>query len=223
LDLLKCPSCQGVLEPTVFNTGREESCPSCATKLQLALFPAALDFSFEGASATPLQDESESSCLHHAEHRAETSCVRCGGFLCAPCAVAMGGDDYCASCLESAIRAGELPQLQTHYICQDTVALLLAFFPLMLLFVSLVFTAIAFPVLPASVRVVPAFFGVFMLFPTLVSAPMALYLGLRSRRRTLRPVGSSAWRSWVAIGVAAAQISLWVAVVLFSLAGLVAA
>ena len=223
MDLLKCPSCRGALNPAAVNTGREEPCPLCSTRTRLDLFPAALAFTLKGASATPLHDESESSCLHHPDSRAETACVRCGGFLCAHCAVPMGGQHYCASCLESAIRASELPQLQTHYPRQDTLALLLAFLPLMLLFISMLFLAMTFLVLPVSVDFVPMLIGVFMFFPTLVTAPIALYLGLRSRRNTERPAGNAVWRSWLAIGVAAAQLSLWVAIVLLSLAGMIAA
>ena len=94
----------------------------------------------------------------------------------------MAGRHLCSPCLESARRQGGVSELETRRFLFDSAALTLAVVPI-------------------------------LIWPfTLVSAPMALFLAIRSFRAPGSLIPRSRLRSWLAILLATAQIVGWVAI-----------
>ena len=205
--LLECPQCGAALGPGVLHADSGQSCSYCGATVRLAAFPAARGEILEGGYGEPLEEESESSCFHHSEKRAVVPCDACGRFLCSLCDIAMRGKHYCSACLEAAIREGRLPELQTEYTRYDVLALTAACLPFML------FVPVALFILPFNVDLgLGAFFSL-LFFPTLITAPIALYVALRYRKRTDSPLGRHGLPTFLAIFLASAEFSLWVAVI----------
>lgn len=121
----------------------------------------------------------EATCFDHPAKQAVNACSQCGRFLCALCSVDFKGEIWCPSCIESGIRRRSVADLENHRTLYDTLALALATLPLLLI------------------------------WPSLLTAPVALYMGVRYWKRPTSIVRTSRWRYVAAIVLASIQIAAW--------------
>lgn len=178
-----CPSCYTPLPPSHFNLGSFTPCPACQAKIQAAVFPAAFRPAAAGQSGERILIAGESSCFYHEQKKAVVPCDVCGRFLCALCDMDLGGKHLCPQCLGSGREKGSLQQLETQRITYDKGALLLALIP-MVLFVLWAFT--------------------------LVTAPIAVFLGIMAHFKPNSILGFSRWKAIAAIVIGLFQILFWV-------------
>lgn len=148
-----CPACGRTLPvaplppPAGADRGREQACLFCSARFELMPFPALGRGLAAGVAAEALLAGSEAGCFTHPEKRAVVACDRCGRFLCGLCDVQIGERHYCPACL-SAGRAGlneggaggdrGLPQLDAERMSWDRLALALAIYPALLIWVPIV-------------------------------------------------------------------------------------
>jgi hypothetical protein len=136
---IACPKCRAVLGAEYFNQPQWQRCPSCATELRIAIFPAL----FREEKITPAERvvaDGEASCFYHPEKKAAVVCDACGRFLCALCDVDFNGQHLCPACLQAGQQKGKIAKLQNARTRHDRIALVLAILP-MLIFYLTIFTA----------------------------------------------------------------------------------
>ena len=109
-------------------------------------------------------------------------CEACGRFLCAVCDVELSGAHLCPGCLESGKKKGRLKQLENSRTLYDSMALAVALYPMILV------------------------------WPTIISAPIAIYLAIRYWNAPSSIVRRGKWRAVLAIIIGLLQILGWVAV-----------
>jgi hypothetical protein len=175
-----CPRCQNALPGALCNTGALVECPSCDRSVQVEFFPALFKPVAAGAGAEAILEEGTSSCFYHEQKKAVVPCDVCGRFLCALCDLDFGGQHLCPQCVQTGRKKGSISELEHSRTLYDSAAL------------SIVL--INFIFLPMAV----------------VSAPIAIYLAIRSWYRPGSLVRTSRVRSWVAIVVALAQLGFWI-------------
>jgi hypothetical protein len=129
--------------------------------------------------------EGESSCFYHSHKPAVAPCDQCGRFLCSLCRVDFGERVLCPQCIQSGAKKGSLTLVESRRNLYDSIAMALAILP-----------------------------G-FLIWPTLITAPIAIYLSIRHWNRPLSIVPRSRWRFVVAILVALLQIGTWIALGIF--------
>lgn len=141
------------------------------------------------AAHIPRADE-QAGCFYHPGRVADSLCERCGRFVCTLCAVEFKGLNHCPACLRQRLEQGDTPDAVRRYIRYDTIALLLAIIPLVLLFI----------------------------WPfTIATGPMALYMGVRYWNRPVSLVTSGRGRLTVAILIGLLQTLGWIALLIMAL------
>jgi hypothetical protein len=178
-----CPSCYTPLPPSYFNTKGLEACPACQASVQAAVFPAAFRAIAPGQTGERILVQGESSCFYHEQKKAVVPCDACGRFLCALCDVNLNGKHLCPQCLDTGRQKGSLQELETRRVLYDNGALLLALTPMVIF--------------------------IFWFF-TLVTAPLAVLLGVMSYFKPNSIVGGSRFKALAAIVIGVSQIILWV-------------
>jgi hypothetical protein len=123
---VSCTKCKAVLPGTLFNLPDLTPCPSCASPIQVEIFPAFFRRIAPGRGAEAMLDETESSCFYHPQKKAILPCEGCGRFLCALCDCELDGRHYCPSCLEAGRTKGKIKNLENHRVLYDDMALALA-------------------------------------------------------------------------------------------------
>ena len=123
--------------------------------------------------------EGESSCFFHPQKRAIVPCDECGRFLCALCSVEFGSRNICPGCIETGMRKGKLPSLEMTRRRFDSIALAVATLPALLI------------------------------WPTLISAPVAIYLCLRHWNDPAGVLPRNRWRFIAAFIIAIIQVGGW--------------
>jgi hypothetical protein len=151
-----CPACQSPLPAESCNTSVEIPCPVCAKDIQVEVFPALFRQARTGLAPELIVEGGVASCFFHENKKAVAPCDACGRFLCALCQVEFGGRQLCPGCLESGRAKGTLAEVENQRILYDGAALSLAALPLLLPFLW------------------------FFLF---VTAPVAIWLAVRSFRK----------------------------------------
>jgi hypothetical protein len=126
-----------------------------------------------------LSDANEATCFYHPQNRAMVACDSCGRFLCSVCNVDLGGETLCPGCVHSGIRNRKLTRLENRRILYDNVALTLATAPLL------------------------------MIWPTLLTAPMAIWVAVRYWRTPSSLVPRNKLRLILAISFALIQVGVW--------------
>lgn len=142
-DQPRCGHCEGELPSAAFNTGEWISCPVCGVQTQAWAFSALLRPSDAPASADRILDSVESGCFNHPDRRAETVCEACGRFLCRLCDIEFAGRHLCSSCIEAGRRKGKVRYLQNERQRHDMAAVSLAVLPMLMVFPSLVTAPVA--------------------------------------------------------------------------------
>jgi len=181
-------------------TPRLVACTKCRTPLPPALYNAS-DLRACPACGAPTQVEvfpaalrsdlaahgdamlveGEASCFYHPAKKAVLPCESCGRFLCALCDIELSGQHICPACLESGRKKGRLQQLENRRTLYDSLALAVAVFPMLLV------------------------------WPSLLGAPIALYIAIRYWNAPSSVVPRNKWRFVVAIVLAILQIGGWTA------------
>jgi hypothetical protein len=183
--LILCPNCNGSLPEWLLRNRLTKSlCPSCYSDLTVELFPALLRKQEAIDERTLRLGEGEASCFEHATKRAVSLCNHCGRFLCGLCEVEIEGKVWCPACLELDKPAPRLSALEKRRTLYDSIALALATWPAVLMF-----------------------------SPSVITAPMVVYLAIRHWKTPSSLVPRSKWRFVVALIVAGLELGLIVFVV----------
>ncbi len=179
--MLHCTACQASLPPEALAGPGPARCRRCHAALEVSVFPALFRPLESGRPAEAVLSDQESTCFYHPRKRAVVPCESCGRFLCALCDLDFNGRHDCAPCLEAARGRGALPHLENQRTCYDRIAMALAIYPVFLLF-----------------------------YPTLFTAPVAVFLSVRALRSPGSLVHGAKTRSIVAMLIATAEIVAWV-------------
>jgi hypothetical protein len=134
----------------------------------------------EAAKAETSTAEGEATCFYHPRKKAVTPCDRCGRFLCALCEIEFGGERWCPACLKSGQGQGAIRDLKSGRTHYDSIALTLATAPALII------------------------------WPTIFTAPMALYVAIRYWRAPAGVIPRTRIRYWLAILFASSQIGAWI-------------
>jgi hypothetical protein len=176
--LVFCPNCNSGLPSRLLRTDPFNTvCPACLANLTIEVFPALFRTNVK-VEAQALA-EGEASCYEHRSKRAVGLCSHCGRFLCGLCEVEVGGNVWCPECLGTGGSRPKLAALETSRTLYDSIALILATWPLFIFFYVSVFTA-----------------------------PAALYVAIRYWNAPSSLVPRSKWRQIAAILIALAQLLL---------------
>jgi hypothetical protein len=184
--LVQCPQCRAPLMEGIFNQPELQPCPACATRLQVAVFPALYRKTGLGQSAEAIMVEGESSCFYHPQKKAVLPCDGCGRFLCTLCDCPLDGRHYCPACLETGRTKRKIQSLDNRRTLYDSIALSVAVYTL-----------------------VPFFW-----YFTVITAPMVIYISLRYWKSPLGLLRRTRIRFIAAIFIALLQITGWVAIIL---------
>lgn len=175
-----CPHCGVPLPENDVNSGVMAPCPTCRLWVEAYAFPASIRPFGQGNRGQAVVIDEESSCFYHPKKRAETPCEHCGRFLCSLCAVDIAGKPYCSACIAAGAHAGGQLAETREFIRYDIVALWIALLPLI------------------------------FLFPTIITAPVAIYFAVRHWSAPMGLLKRPRWRSLVAILVSCVTLLGWV-------------
>ncbi len=176
---VRCTRCSAPLSGELYNRDEGGRCQRCSAELRVTAFPALYRSPEIPVGGAPAVAEGEASCFYHPQKQAAVPCGSCGRFLCSLCDLELAGRHLCASCIEAARGRGDWTPLITSRLLYDQSALSLAIFPML------------------------------FVFPTLVTAPMALYLAIRYWKAPTSLLPRTKLRFVAAILIASAQIAGW--------------
>jgi hypothetical protein len=128
-----------------------------------------------GASE-PLAAEGEASCYYHPQSRALLHCEGCGRFVCTLCDLDLDGRHLCPHCLERGVRVEKAASLQDRRVLYDSMALHLATWPIVTVWLPL------------------------------FTAPIALFVAVRHWRTPGSILPRTRIRLWLALVLAAGQV-----------------
>jgi hypothetical protein len=160
-------------------------CRACRAPLTVLVFPAFFPKDASPALNTALLEEGEASCFYHPKKRAVVPCDQCGRFLCSLCQVEFLGQNWCPGCIEIRRQKGQLAALDARRPLYDNMVLALA-------------------VLPSP-----------LMWPTIITAPMSLYLTAKFWRAPSSILPRTKIRFWIAALLAFLQIAGWTWLVLY--------
>jgi hypothetical protein len=184
LEQLVCSHCNAPIPVEDWN--REHAfCTACRAPLSALVFPALFSTPDPASSGTAVMEAGEAGCFYHPLKRAVVPCDQCGRFLCSLCQVEFLGQNWCPRCIQARSQKGQLSQLDASRTLYDNLALVLATFPVLLI------------------------------WPTIITAPMTLYLTARYWRAPSSILPRSKIRFYIAVLLAILQIALWAWLVFF--------
>lgn len=132
--LIQCPKCRATLMENILNLPDLVPCPTCATPLQVEIFPAFFRKITPGQKAEAVLVEGESSCFYHSQKKAVRPCDACGRFLCALCDCELNQQHFCPSCLDVGKSKRKIKTLDNHRTRHESIALSLAILSVLLFF-----------------------------------------------------------------------------------------
>ncbi len=176
---ISCDHCKKPLPFANLSKMDLKACPSCGKESFFIFFPALIRPPGEIKTGTTLEDETAASCYYHPQKKAEIVCDFCGRFLCALCDVLFNNQHLCSACIEDGGKKGRLKSLENKRLLWDETALAVALIPI-----------IFFPL-------------------TFVTAPIALYIGIRYWKEPSSIIPRSKLRMLLAIVLALFQMSGW--------------
>lgn len=135
--MIACPRCRTRQPTSSINTGRLHSCPGCGTPIRADVFRAFTRSEGKGTSAEDILVQGDAECFEHPGKKAVVACDACGRLLCDLCRVELSGRNLCMRCLQSARDKKRIDALQNRRVLNDAIALHLAFWPAMTIFLSL--------------------------------------------------------------------------------------
>jgi len=155
------------------------SCPACAAMVRADVYPAAFRPLPAGSAGDRLMADKEASCFYHDGKKAIITCSACGRFLCALCDVEFNDLHLCPQCLEKGRTKRKIKNLENSRTCYDTIAMYLAVIPML------------------------------AVWPTLLTAPAALFMSIRYWKAPTSIIPRSKIRFMVAMFFAVTQIVGW--------------
>jgi len=185
-----CGNCRTPLKAVVDAPSTEVPCFRCALDTELAVFPALFRERAVGRAGEILLTETESSCFYHPAKKAAIACDGCGRFLCTLCDIEIGTQHLCPACMEAGQARSKNTRLHKETVYYDEIAFALAALPMV------------------------------FIWPTLVTAPIAIYVVLRYRKKPLGILPRRRWRFAAAFLLAVLQIAGWLALLAFALTGM---
>lgn len=184
-----CNRCQRPLPQWELAKQDAVLCPECGASSTVRVFPA-LFYASAGPVRTEVAAQGEAACFDHPSKRAVASCSHCGRFVCQLCAVEFRGGVWCPSCFTAAGRSGETApravdqagtaEFENSRTLYDSIALTAALAPLLIWFF------------------------------TFLTAPVAVYLAVRSWTKPTSLVRRWRWRSVLALLIALGEIAAWI-------------
>lgn len=181
--MLCCTKCNSLIPRQVINSKSLNACLPCGSLLRADVFPAFYKSLPKGQPGEALQMDKEAGCFYHPQKKAVVPCSVCGRFVCALCDVSLNGRDLCPACLEKGKTKGKIKNLENHRTCYDSIALLVATVPLLIIF-----------------------------FPwfTIFTAPLAIYLTVRHWKAPTSIIPRTKARFILAVAIASVQIAGWI-------------
>jgi hypothetical protein len=134
---LRCAECKWPLPLESWNREFGTACPGCGTHVQAIVFPA-IERTRTGALPEALEDPTEASCFYHPLSRAASPCDDCGRFLCRLCELEVDSRHLCPACFQVGLQARKINEFDTKRTMYDSIALLLATLPAVLIWPPLV-------------------------------------------------------------------------------------
>jgi hypothetical protein len=181
--LIQCPKCRATLLENAFNLPDLAPCPTCATPLQVEVFPALFRKIAPGQKAEAVLVEGESSCFYHPQKKAVRPCDGCGRFLCALCDCELAGQHFCPTCLDVGKSKGKIKSLDNHRTRYDSIALTLAIAPIIIVYF------------------------------TIITAPATLYVAIRYWKAPQSIVRPHRVRMIIAMVIALLELGVWTAII----------
>jgi hypothetical protein len=124
-------------------------------------------------------DATDATCFYHPDNRAAAPCASCGRFLCTVCETELGSEILCPKCIHAGVTSRKLVRLENRRILYDNVAFAVATGPFLLI------------------------------WPTLITAPMAIFLSIRYWNTPSSIVKRTKVRFILAILIALLEIAMW--------------
>jgi len=186
LSLLTCTKCEAPLQREVLNTRSLSHCRSCDVLLRAEVFHAMFRKQAVETRNHAVALNDEAGCFYHSEKKAVIPCSVCGRFLCALCHVDLNGLPLCPLCLETGKKKQKIKNLENHRILYDTIVLSLAVYPLLLV------------------------------WPTLLTAPLAVFMAIRYWKTPTSIIPRSKLRLIAALVISGLQIFGWSVVLYLS-------
>ena len=185
--MIACPNCRTIQPVEHLNTGRLSPCSVCRAPLRVDLFRGFFRRFDQTELGEDVHAQTQAQCFNHPGKKAVAPCIACGRLLCALCRVELEDQNYCMSCLQAGRDKRKLKNLQQQRTLFDSIALNLAFWPML------------------------------AVFPTLLTAPAALYFAVRHWRAPAGIFPRTHLKNIFAVLLAAGQIIGWIAAALFFL------
>ena len=177
--MIACPDCRTIQPASLVNTGTLNPCPGCGILLRGDVFPAFYRTRETTVSGSAIQVQGEAECFNHPGKQAVAACSACGRLLCSLCEIKLDDDTLCIHCLHSGREKRKISSLENKRTLFDTLALNLAFWPML------------------------------FVFPTLITAPAALFVTLRYWKSQGSLLPRSRFRFVLAFLLAACQVGGW--------------
>lgn len=178
--MIACPRCRTIQPVSAINTGKLRPCPGCDTPIRADVFNAFMRPTENGVSAENILVQGDAECFEHAGKKAVAACDACGRLLCDLCRVELSGRNLCMRCLQSGRDKKKIDALQNRVLLNDALALHLAFWPMMTIFL------------------------------TLLTAPAAIFFVVRHWRTPAGVLRKPLGRSILALLLATGQIIGWI-------------
>ncbi|MBD3420646.1 MAG: hypothetical protein GF398_11065 [Chitinivibrionales bacterium] len=190
---LICPACQAPFDHTLAEITTDYECRQCSTRMQVTVFPAFYRKPQVVSAQKVVEASQEAACYHHADKRAVVACDSCGKFLCSLCEIEIDKHRLCPDCLSREKMDGDNKNLQTGNVLYDKIALVLALYPLLLIFAA---------------------------YFTVITAPIALFITLRYWKKQRSIVPRSSIRFAIAFLLSVLEIIGWILIGIFIYYGL---
>lgn len=179
--MLACPNCRTIQPTDTINTGRMAPCPGCGVLIRATVFNALLRKSDADVVPQGVAAHGESECFYHPGKTAVVPCADCGRLLCPVCRVEMDGKSICMNCLQAGRDKQKITALQNERVLYDGLAFTLAFWPM------------------------------FLVFPTPLTAPTAIFFCIKHWRRPGGVLPKGWFKNIAAFFLAILQLVGWIA------------
>jgi hypothetical protein len=180
VSVIRCTRCETPISAEIINTSALVPCSTCKEPIRADVYPALYRRPAQGSIGSPLQAETEAGCFYHPGKKATVACSVCGRFLCALCDVDFNGRHLCPGCLEKGKTKRKIKNLENHRVRYDKIALFIAIFSMLLI------------------------------WPTLITAPIVLFMVIRYWRAPGSIIPRSKVQFILAFAISGLQITGWI-------------
>ncbi len=178
--MIACPNCRTIQPASKINTGELYPCPQCRVRIRADVFNAFHRPVSQGPPGHAVHEQGQAECFYHPGKQAVAPCSACGRLLCALCEVELDGSIFCLSCLQAGRDKQKITTIENQRPLYDSMALALALWPML------------------------------FIFPTLLTAPAAIYFAIRYWRTPTSILPRTKIRHILALLLAGGQIVGWV-------------